>query len=123
MVSSVESHELGGFGEVCVIATQASAERYTLQDAGKGHLIDEYVQVIFRHGPTCDIIGHGALIHVWKNLDEQIRQLIRQPSQDTTFDDFSQLLEERIEHHSTVDKQDIKHDEKEAAYQRGLKAG
>ena len=89
MISSVESHELGDFGEDRVIATQASAERYTLQDARKGRSVDEYVQVIIRHGPSCDIIGHGALIHVWKNLDGQIKQFIRQPSQETTFDDFS----------------------------------
>ena len=93
------------------------AEHYTVLDARKQRSADEYVQAIMRHGKACNIVGEAAVTFAWKNLDTALRKDIRRPEKHVTADDFVELLDEVIEYYGSLDK----HDEKEAAYQRGLK--
>ena len=94
------------------------AKHYSVQNARKQRFVDEYVQAIMRHDKTCNIVDEAAVTFAWKNLDVALRKNIRRLEKHVTADDFVELLDKVIEYYDNLNK---KHDEKEVAYQRGLK--
>lgn len=108
------------------------AEHYTVQDARKGRPADDYVQSIIRHGRSCDVVDFAALTYAWKGLDDDLRRDVKRPTKHTTSDEFVEALDEVIEYYGSITRKDTRStanttfgnrfDEKEAAFQRGVKA-
>ena len=117
------------------------AERYTMDDAKKTRPADEYIQSMLLYGQACDQSTTAVLVLAWKNLDREIQRDVRRPRGDP--DEFARDLDDAAEYwasspaskRSTVsttavaisgnsdrfDRSD-RYDEKEAAFQRGVRS-
>ena len=97
------------------------AESYTIKDAQKRRQPDEYVSLLMRYAVPLDMSDLAVLSMAWGALDKELRRHVRRPDKRTTTEDFIRDLEDAAGYYTSSDFN--REDEKEAAYQRGVKSG
>lgn len=117
------------------------SERYTMVDAQRLRPADEFVQTMLLHGQSCDQSTTAVLTLAWKNLDKELQRDVRRPTHGDP-DEFARDLDDAAEYWASnsmpintsivkpAQQQIIYNpgsrrdavDEKEAAFQRGVRS-
>ena len=111
------------------------AEHYSMNDAKNLRPADDYIQTMLLHGQQCDQSAAAVLTLAWKNLDRDLQRDVRRPHGDP--DEFARDLDDVAEYWASISSTKNKpttyspgyeyaptrqHEEKEAAFQRGVRS-